>query len=116
MTDTIMDWVRGDLFGRDLPTNPAALQIGGLEFLTKAFRASGALAQDNSVTRIIRLDEWALGGTGVKAMLSVAYERDEANLPRELFMKFSRNFEDKVRDAGRHHMPPEVLLANSTLR
>lgn len=112
MTDTIMDWVWGDLFGLDLPTNPAALQIGGPEFLTKAFRASGALAQENSVTRITRLDEWALGGTGVKAMLSIAYERDEANLPRELFVKFSRNFEDKVRDAGRHHMPPEVLLAN----
>jgi hypothetical protein len=112
MTDTIMDWVRGDLFGLDLPAHPAALQAGGPEFLTKAFRASGTLAQDNSVTHMISFEEWPLGGTGVKALLSVAYERDEADLPRELFVKFSRNFNDKVRDGGRHHMPPEVLLAN----
>lgn len=112
MTDTIMDWVRGDLFGLDLPAHPTALQVGGPEFLTRAFRASGAIAHDNSVTHITGLDEWPLGGTGVKALLTVAYEREEAGLPRELFVKFSRNFKDKVRDGGRHHMPPEVLLAN----
>lgn len=112
MTDTISDWVQGDLFGLDLPAHPAALQVGGPEFLTRAFRASGTISQDNSVTRITSFDEWPLGGTGVKVLLSVAYERDEASLPRELFVKFSRNFKDKVRDGGRYHMPPEVLLAN----
>lgn len=33
-------------------------------------------------------------------------------LKRALFVKFSRNFHDKVRDGGRHFMPPEVRLAN----
>lgn len=108
----MIDWARGDLFGLDLPAHVEALKSGGPDFLTRAFRASGALGGDNSVAQITRLDEWQLGGTGVKALLSVTYARDEPGLPRELFVKFSRNFHDKVRDSGRHHMPPEVRLAN----
>jgi hypothetical protein len=109
---TIIDWARGDIFGHDFPAHPEALQSGGPEFLTRAFRTSGALGNDNSVTHITGLDEWTLGGTGVKALLSVAYERDAPGLQRDLFVKFSRNFQDKVRDGGRYHMPPEVRLAN----
>ncbi|MEW9855584.1 hypothetical protein [Novosphingobium sp. M1R2S20] len=111
MTKTIIDWARGDLFGLDFPTHPEALKAGGPEFLTRAFRATGTLGEGNSVTRVTGLDEWMLGGTGVKALLSVAYEHDAPGLPRDLFVKFSRNFHDKVRDSGRHHMPPEVRLA-----
>jgi hypothetical protein len=109
---TITDWARGDISGLDFPSHPEALKSGGPEFLTRAFRASGALGADNSVTRITGLDEWMLGGTGVKALLSVAYERDPPGLARDLFVKFSRNFHDKVRDSGSYHMPPEVRLAN----
>jgi hypothetical protein len=108
----MIDWARGDIFGLDFPAHVAALTSGGPEFLTRAFRTSGVLDEGNSVTQIARLDEWTLGGTGVKALLSVAYERDEPGLSRDLFVKFSRNFQDKVRDSGRHHMPPEVRLAN----
>jgi len=110
--NTIIDWARGDIFGLDFPAHPEALESGGPEFLTRAFRTSGALGEDNSVTHITGLDEWMLGGTGVKALLSVAYERAEPGLPCDLFVKFSRNFQDKVRDGGSHHMPPEVRLAN----
>ena len=109
---TTIDWARGDIFGIRFPAHPEALRAGGPEFLTRALRMTGALAQDNSVTRITRLDEWTLGGTGVKALLSVAYAHDAPDLPRDLFVKFSRNFQDKVRDSGRYHMPPEVRLAN----
>lgn len=113
MTETkIIDWARGDTFGLDFPAHTAALQAGGPEFLTRAFRASGALDAGNSVTRITGLDEWTLGGTGVKALLSVAYARETPGLARDLFVKFSRNFADPVRDSGRYHMPPEVRLAN----
>ncbi len=112
MTETIIDWARGDIFGLDFPAHPEALKSGGPEFFTRAFRTSGALGADNSVTRITGLEEWLLGGTGVKVLLSVDYERDAPDLPRDLFVKFSRNFHDKVRDSGRHHMPPEVRLAN----
>ncbi|WP_242123397.1 hypothetical protein [Sphingobium sp. Sx8-8] len=107
-----MDWARGDIFGLDFPAHLEALKMGGPEFLTRAFRASGVLGRDNRVTRITDLQQWMLGGTGVKALLSVAYERDSPHLTRELFVKFSRNFQDRVRDGGRHHMPPEVRLAN----
>ncbi|MEY2927536.1 MAG: hypothetical protein RL367_2013 [Pseudomonadota bacterium] len=113
MTETvIIDWARGDIFGIDFPAHPAALKAGGAEFLTRALRASGTIGADNSVTHITGLTEWALGGSGVKALLSVAYGRDGPGLPRDLFVKFSRNFHDKVRDGGRHHMPPEVRLAH----
>ncbi len=108
---TITDWVPGDIFGFDLPAHPEALKAAGPEFLTRAFRATGALGPDNSVTAIGAFEEWTRGGTGVKALLSVTYERDEPGLPRDLFVKFSRNFHDKVRDSGSFHMPPEVRLA-----
>lgn len=106
------EWARGDMFGLDLPAHIDALRCGGPAFLTQAFQASGVLHHDNSVAEITRLDEWSLGGTGSKALLSVRYEREEPGLSHDLFVKFSRNFRDKVRDGGRHHMPPEVQLAN----
>ncbi|MBU6268752.1 MAG: hypothetical protein KGN34_14490 [Sphingomonadales bacterium] len=112
MTIAAIDRARGDLSGLEFPAHPAALLAGGAEFLTRAFQASGALGADNRVTAITRLDEWMLGGTGVKALLTVAYAHDSAGLSRDLFVKFSRNFADPVRDGGRYHMPPEVRLAN----
>jgi hypothetical protein len=109
---TMFDWAPGDRLGLDLPADPRTLAAGGPEFLTRAFRAGGALAGDNRVTAITRLDEWLVGGTGTKAQLSVAYERDAPGLPRDLFVKFSRNFADRTRDSVRHFMEPEVALAN----
>ena len=112
MKGKIIDRARGDIFGLDFPAHTEAMKSGGPEFLTRAFRTSGTLGKDNSVTHITGLNELMLGGTGVKALLSVAYERDGPDLPRKLFVKFSRNFQDQVRDSGRYHMPPEVRLAN----
>lgn len=105
-----IDWVRGDHSGLDIPAHAAAFSAGGPAFLTRAFRASGALGEHNAVTAITRLDEWVVGGAGAKAMLSVTYERDEPGLSPELFVKFSRNFADRVRDAGKYVMAPEVRL------
>jgi hypothetical protein len=110
--DPVIDWAPGDQFGLDLPAHPEVLRANGPAFLTRAFRASGALAGDNSVTGITRCDEWLVGGTGPKVMLSVTYARDEPGLSPELFVKFSRSFTDRTRDRVRHHMEPEVLLAN----
>ena len=110
--ETIPEWACGDRFGIDLPARSAGLRDGGPEFLTRAFHASGALPRDNRVTAITRLDEWNIGGTGAKAMLSVAYAREEPGLAHDLFVKFSRNFTDKTRDGVRFHMEPEVKLAN----
>lgn len=113
MNDTIiLDWARGDFGGLDFPAHAAALKAGGCEFLTRAFRASGVLSADNEVTAITRLDEWVFGGAGAKAMMSVAYAYDEPGLSPDLFVKFSRNFADRVRDMGKYVMAPEVRLAH----
>jgi hypothetical protein len=96
--DSVIDWAPGDQFGLDLPAHPEVLRANGPAFLTRAFRASGVLAGDNSVTGITRCDEWLVGGTGPKVMLSVTYARDEPGLSPELFVKFSRSFTDRTRD------------------
>ncbi len=108
----IIDWVRGDSLGLEFPAHPAALKAGGPQFLTRAFRAGGALPEDNKVVGITRFDEWLFGGTGVKAMLSVTYERDEPHVSPDLFVKFSRSFTDGGRDSARYAMEPEVRLAH----
>jgi hypothetical protein len=107
---SIVDWVRGDLLGLDFPAHPDALKASGPKFLTRAFRATGALGEDNEVTAITALQEWVVGGAGTKALLSIAYGRDAPGLARDLFVKFSRNFHDRVRDQGKYIMAPEVRL------
>ena len=109
---SIPEWVEGDRFGLALPSRSPGLREGGAEFLTRAFHATGALAPANRVRAITRLDEWSVGGTGAKAMVSVSYEREEPGLVHDLFVKFSRNFTDRTRDRVRFHMEPEVKLAN----
>ncbi|MBA3054482.1 MAG: phosphotransferase [Sphingomonadales bacterium] len=113
MTETtIIDWARGDRLGIDLPAHPGALLAGGPAFLTRALHASGGLSPDNKVAAITHFEEWQVGGTGAKAMFSVAYEREEPGLSHDLFAKFSRSFTDRTRDRVRFHMEPEVKLAN----
>jgi len=102
-------WVRGDFLGLDMPAHTDALRDGGPRFLTEAFRATGALAPENAVTAITELEEFRGGSTGSKALLSVAY--DGADLPTDLFVKFSRDFDDAGRDRGRTQMEFEVRFA-----
>lgn len=111
MSSSFPDWARGDALGIDLPADASALGDGGAAWLTRAFRASGALAAGAAVAAITRLDEWNIGGTGAKAFLSVDYGGTAPDLPTELFVKFSRNFTDPFRDNARHHMEGEVRLA-----
>src|SRR3546814_8979527 len=68
-------WVTGEIFGLPIPADAEALRSSGCEFLTTAFRASGALADDNGVSRIVGAEEFNGGGTGKKMLLTVAYER-----------------------------------------
>jgi len=104
-------WVRGDHLGLAIPAEPADLWSGGTAFLTEAFRASGTLATDNAVKAITRFEELAVGGTGRKLILTIAYEHAASDLPCELFVKFSRNSGDRARDRNRHHMRQEIALA-----
>src|SRR3546814_8766731 len=51
-------WVTGEIFGLPIPADAEALRSSGCEFLTTAFRASGALADDNGVSRIVGAEEF----------------------------------------------------------
>lgn len=107
----LIDHVRGDATGLDIPAHAAALRAGGEDFLTRAFRAFGALSPDNSIARITRLEHCPGGSTGDKMFLSVEYARAEPGLHRNLFVKFSRDFTDARRDHGRFEMEAEVRFA-----
>jgi hypothetical protein len=99
------------MLGLQIPADSAALRAGGESFLTDAFRAAGALGSNNRITRITRFEECPGGSTGRKLILSVAYEKSQPNLHTDLFVKFSRDFEDPLRDRARIQMESEVRFA-----
>ncbi|OBJ49279.1 hypothetical protein [Mycobacterium sp. 1423905.2] len=101
----------GDQLGQPIPADPVTLRAAGPEFLTRAFWAAGTLAPDDAVTHITRFGEVAGGSTGRKATLSVRYRNVDTKAPTELFVKFSRDFDNPVRDLGRTQMEPEVRFA-----
>jgi hypothetical protein len=103
-------WVTGDHFGLPIPADPAALHSGGAAFLTEAFRTSGALDAGNAVKRISQFDEVPGGSTGRKLLLTVEY--DQPGTHTNLFVKFSRDFDDPIRDRGKTQMESEVLFAS----
>jgi hypothetical protein len=104
-------WVTGDQFGMPFPADTEALRDGGTRFLTEAFRATGAL-DGNRVTRITELREVAGGSTGRKVVLSIEYDAASPGLQGELFVKFSRDFDNAIRDRGKTQMEPEVRFAS----
>jgi hypothetical protein len=104
-------WVTGEIFGLEIPADAETLVAGGADFLTKAFHASGALAANNRVNRIVEAKEFLGGGTGKKLLLTLAYELPESNLPEQLFIKFSRNFDNELWDRARSMMISEANFA-----
>jgi hypothetical protein len=107
----VLDWAPGDMTGLPIPARAAALRSGGTSFLTEAFRANGVLAADNRVTQITRFEECPGGSTGRKVLLSVTYEKPAPGLSTDLFVKFSRDFEDAIRDRGKIQMELEARFA-----
>src|SRR5271163_97320 len=104
-------WVTGDHFGLPIPADPAALRAGGAAFLTRAFRVSGALTAGNAVTGISRFQEVPGGSTGRKLLLRVEYDKPVASTHTDLFVKFSRDFDDRDRGfSGRWEMEDLVEL------
>ncbi len=97
------------------PADIDGLSSAGTDFLTTAFRVSGVLAADNAVAAILECTEVGGGGTGRKALLTVHYCRPEPGLRTGLFAKFSRDFDDPVRDLGRTQMEAEMTLADLAL-
>ncbi|WP_317929757.1 hypothetical protein [Halioxenophilus sp. WMMB6] len=104
------DWVVGDLLGLALPAHEQALCAGGPEFLTRAFQATGALAADNQVVAVEEVRPCPGGSTGQKLFLTVRYAKPEASLHNRLFVKFSRDFTNPIRDRLRDQLAAEVRL------
>lgn len=104
-------WVTGDHFGLSMPADPAALRSDGTTFLTEAFRVAGVLDAAGSVTRISQFDEVPGGSTGRKVRMRIEYDKPDAG-HSDLFVKFSRDFDDPVRDRGKTQMESEVLFAS----
>jgi hypothetical protein len=104
-------WVTGEIFGLEIPADAETLISSGADFLTEAFHTSGALAANNRVSRILRAEEFFGGGTGKKLLLTLAYELPEAAVPSELFIKFSRNFDNELWDRARFMLISEANFA-----
>jgi hypothetical protein len=104
-------WVAGEIFGLEIPADAETLLSGGADFLTRSFHTSGALAADNRVSRIVEAEEVFRGGTGKKLLLTVAYESPAPELPQQLFIKFSRNFDNELWDRARFMMISEANFA-----
>jgi hypothetical protein len=102
-------WVTGDHSGLSIPADPDALRAAGTTFLTEAFRAYGA---ENPVARITQFDEVPGGSTGRKVLLRVDYAAPGAHT--DLFVKFSRDLDNPIRDRGKTQMEAEVLFARLT--
>ncbi|MDB5726637.1 MAG: hypothetical protein JWQ16_3391 [Novosphingobium sp.] len=106
-----MDWIEGDIFGMPMPTQSEALHAAGADWLTRAFHRIGSLPADNSVARITQFEDFPGGSTGRKALLSVEYATHDPALHRDLFVKFSRAFDDPLRDNQRYEMECEARFA-----
>lgn len=107
----LLDWVQGDHLGLEIPAHIEALRAQGAAFLTRAFHASGALSGDNVVSAITRLEECHGGSTGRKFLLAVHYAEPNPDLHTDLFIKFSRDFDDRIRDQSKDQLEPEVRFA-----
>jgi len=116
MENGAMDWIEGDIAGMAMPTHPEALRAAGAEWLTLAFQRFGALGPDNAVARVTAQEDCPRGSTGRKAFLTVEYAVPDPALPTRLFAKFSRAFDDPLRDNQRFEMADEARFAAASAR
>jgi len=79
----------GEFYGLEFPFSLEMIRSFGPEFLTKAFRAAGTIAEDNRIVAIRALDPCDGGAASEKAYLEVEYARAEPGLASELFVKMS---------------------------
>jgi len=103
--------VHGDRLGLPVPADAPALLAAGPAFLTRAFRAWGAMDETVRVAEILASRAVDAGGTGAKLCLDLRYDGAGQRPPSALFVKFSRNFDDPIRDRTRFHMAPEIRFA-----
>ena len=104
-------WVPDDGTALLIPADAEQLRCGGPEFLTYAFRRFGVLPSDDAVAAITEFTACEGGSTGRKLLLGVSYADTSNGLPTNLFVKFSRDFDNPRRDRGRTQMDLEVAFA-----
>ena len=105
------DMAKGDDFGLEFPVHPQAFETAGAAWLTSAFRRFGAIDSDNWVTRIDSVERCPGGATGAKVIVEVQYARSDPALHSRLFVKFSRDFQDAIRDSQRFELQSEAKFA-----
>ncbi|BBX43816.1 hypothetical protein X011_09320 [Mycobacterium tuberculosis variant microti OV254] len=93
-------WVVGDRYDLRIPADPASLHAAGAEFPTEAFRAPGVLRDGVAVAGVTDFAEVDGGSTGRKAVLAVESDTAAPTPHTHLFVKFSRDFDDPIRDAA----------------
>jgi hypothetical protein len=103
--------VEGDHIGALFPASVDVLLEDAPAYLTRLFRAAGAIAPDNAVTQVTEAREFFGGGMGRKMAFDVRYARAEPDAPERLFAKFTREFGDPLRELFSPVMDPEVRFA-----
>ena len=79
---------RGEHYGTKFPGTPKQLGKMGKNWVEAALKASGALAQDNSLTTLEITELGAIGLLGDLRVLIVTYEK-ETDLPTKFIAKFA---------------------------
>jgi len=101
----------GDQTGVAFPTTIEDMLDAGTDFLTAAFRATGAISPENAVTTIRESKEFFGGGMGRKMILEVDYALPQEAAPTRLFAKFPRDFGDPLREWFTPPMEAETRFA-----
>lgn len=109
------DWMKGDCYGLDIPAHTDALLNAGPGLLTSLFQQAGSLSNGNCVKSIASSMVIEGGSTGSKLLIELEYGDDLPHLHRRLFVKFSRDFASKKRDAARYQMDLEVRFAQLSM-
>ena len=94
------------------PLTPRRCATAGQQFLTDAFRASGALAAGQCVAAHHRFPRGRGAAARVARSCCRWNTRPAPGLHTELFVKFSRDFDNPMRDRGKTQMEPEVRFAS----
>lgn len=111
MSDRGHEWTDGELCNISFPYTFDAFKQAGNEFLTVAFRKTGAIDPDNEVVSIESFEEVVAGGMGRKAKFKVRYLKPAPHLKEELFAKFSLEKGHYLRHLYEGVMNSEVAFA-----
>ncbi|WP_290580972.1 hypothetical protein [Ketobacter sp.] len=105
----------GDTYGLDIPAHPDALLKSGAAFLNRAFQHAASIHATGNASRSIEsiLDSQIIhaGSTGTKLLLTVEIAAATSRKKQRLFVKFSRDFSNEIRDASRQQMALEIRFA-----